>query len=86
MGLLRFAHEEAVNERGVRVLEGVLGACCGHVGDDGIGAHGESADSSGLELMLVQEIEDRQSGEAAALGMQGGGAAIDVVVAGAAGG
>ena len=64
----------------------VPGAGRGDVGDDGVGAHGESADGRGLELVVVDEVEDGEAGEASALGVEGGGAAVDVVVAGGAGG
>ena len=64
----------------------VPGAGRGDVGDDGVGAHGESADGCGLELVVVDEIEDREAGEASALGVERGGAAVDVVVAGGSGG
>ena len=36
--------------------------------------------------MLIEKLEDGLAGEAAAFGVEGGGAAVDVVVAGAAGG
>ena len=65
------------------ILLRVPGAGRGDVGDDGVGAHGESADGRGLELVVMDEVEDGESGEASALGVEGGGAAVDVVVAGA---
>ncbi len=81
VGLLGFADEEAVDEgRCVDFLR-VPGAGGGDVGDDGVGAHGESADGRWLELVVVDEVEDGEAGEASALGVEGGGAAVDVVVA-----
>ena len=62
------------------------GAGRGDVGDDGIGAHGESADGFGVDVVLLQQFEHGVAGEAAAFGVERGGAAVDVVVAGAAGG
>ena len=86
VGLLGFADEEAVDEgRSVDFLR-VPGAGRGDVRDDGVGAHGESADGRGLELVMVDEVEDGESGEASALGVEGGGAAVDVVIAGGSGG
>ena len=58
----------------------------GDVGDDGISAHGETADSFGLDAFLLKEFEYGVSREAATFGIQCGRAAIDVVIAGAAGG
>ena len=81
-----FADEEAVEERCVRLLLSAPCAGRGDVGDDGVGTHGEAADGFRLNLVLLEEFEDRVSGEAAALGVERGGAAVDVVVAGAAGG
>ena len=86
VGFFGFANEEAVDERGVGVMLGAPCAGCGDVGDDRIGAHGESADGFCFNVVFLQEIENCFAGEAAAFGMERGGAAVDVVVAGAAGG
>src|SRR5271170_6872675 len=86
VGLFGFADEEAVDERRRGHLLSVPGACRGDVGDEGVGAHGESTDGRGLELVVVDEVEDGEAGEASALGVEGGGAAVDVVVAVSAGG
>ncbi len=61
-------------------------AGCGDVGDDWVGAHGESADGLGVDVVGFKQIENGVACEAAAFGVQRGGAAVDVVVAGAAGG
>ena len=62
------------------------GAGGGDVGDDGIGAHGEAADGFGVDVICFKQFKDGVAGEAAAFGVERGGAAVDVVVAGAAGG
>ncbi len=62
------------------------GAGRGHVGDDRVGAHGEAADGFGVDAVCFKQFENGVAGEASALGVQRGGAAVDVVVAGAAGG
>jgi hypothetical protein len=89
------AYEEAVDEatfargRGIRLrgpIEGALGAGGGDVGDDGVSAHGEAADGFGLDVAGFEQFKNGVTGEAAALGVEGGGAAVDVVIAGCAGG
>ncbi len=62
--------------------------CAGrrHVGDDGVGAHGEAADGFCIDLVGFEQFEDGVAREAAAFGVERGGAAVDVVVARAAGG
>ena len=84
--LLRFAHEKAVDQTAFAGIAVVLRAGDGHRGDDGIGAEGEAADGVRIEMMLVQQIEDGDAGEASAFGVERGGAAVDVVVAASAGG
>ncbi len=86
VGLLGFADEEALDERGAGALLGAPGAGGGDVGDDGIRAHSESADGVGVDVFLMEKIEDGFAGEAAAFGVERGGPAVDVVVAGAPGG
>ena len=54
--------------------------------DDGVGSHGESADGLRTPVAALDFVEKDAGGEARALGVQGGGAAVDVVVAGAAAG
>ena len=86
VGLLGFADEEALQELRCRVggiealLEGVPRAGAGGVGDERVGSHGEAADGFGLREMLADEVVEDQAGEAAAFGVEGGGAAVDVVV------
>jgi hypothetical protein len=58
------------------------GAGGGDVGDDGVGAHGEPADGFGVDVVGFEQLEDGVAGEAAAFGVERGGAAVDVVVAG----
>jgi hypothetical protein len=84
--LLRFANEEAVEQGAAGVLLCAPGAGRRDVGDDGIGAHGESTDSFGVDSVLFQQFQNGVAGEASAFGVESGGSAIDVVVAGAAGG
>jgi hypothetical protein len=86
VGLFRFADEEAVDQRGAGLGEGAGGAGRGHVRDDGIGAEGEAADGFDRDAVLGEQVEDGVAGETASFSMKRGGAAVDVVVAGAAGG
>ena len=62
------------------------GAGGGDVGDDGIGAHGQAADSFRLDAVLFEQFENGVPGEPAAFGVERGGTAIDVVIARATGG
>ena len=55
-------------------------------GDDWIGAQGEAADGCGVEVVFAEQVKDREAGEAPALGVEGSGAAVDVVIALYAGG
>ena len=86
MGLLRFAHQKAMDQRSTVVLERVAGAGRGDVGDDRIGAHCQSSDRVGLQAVMVEQVQNSEPGQAAALGVQSGGAAVDVVIALGAGG
>jgi len=90
VGLLRLADKEAVDEvsfaRGGGIGEGApvygsLGAGGGYVGDDGVRTHGEAADGLGLDVVSLEQLKNCVPGEAAALGVERGGAAVDVVVA-----
>ena len=56
------------------------GAGAGGVGDQRVGAHGEAADGFGLGDVLADEVVEDEAGEAAAFGVERGGAAVDVVV------
>jgi hypothetical protein len=86
MCLFGFAYEEAVEQGSARIL--LRAPCAGgcDVGDDGICAHGESADGLRIDVILFQKFKHGVPGEAAAFGVKRGGAAVNVVVAGAAGG
>ncbi len=55
-------------------------AGAGGVGDQGVGTHGESAYGFGLRDVLADEVVEDQAGETAAFGVEGGGAAVDVIV------
>ena len=79
------ADEEAVKEFVVAggaavVLVEVPGRGAGGVRDEGVGSHGESADGFGFGEVLADEVVEEKSGEAAALGVEGSGAAVDVVI------
>src|SRR5580658_8155030 len=54
-------------------------------GDDGIGAHGEAADRGRLPVVPENFGEKNFAGKTRTLGIERGGAAVDVVVAGATG-
>ena len=84
VGFLSLPHEKSVQERCTGVLLCTPGAGGSDVGNDGICAHGESADGFSLDAVLVEQVEDRFAGEASAFGVKRGGSAIDVVIAGAA--
>ena len=99
MGLFSFADQEAVDEGwgGAMVFAGVEfeefgvvgelpGGGGGDVGDEGVCAHGEAADGLGGGEVLSNQLQENDSGEAAAFSVEGGGAAIDVVVGLLAGG
>jgi len=85
VGFFSFADEEAMEQWAGGILLRAPGAGCGDVGDDGIGTHGEPADGVGLDAVLLEKLEDGVAGETAAFGVERGGSAVDVVVAGAAG-
>src|ERR1019366_4234717 len=74
--LLRLAHEEAV--------EGSASDSDGHY--DGVGTHGQSADGIGVPSLAAHFIEENLADQLRAASVKRGGAAIDVIVAGAAGG
>jgi len=56
------------------------GAGAGGVGDEGVGSHGESAYGFGVGDVMADEVVEDEAGEAAAFGVEGGDAAVDVVV------
>ena len=74
--LLRFADEESV-QRSAGHRDG---------DNDGIGAHGESTDGVGMPTLGAHFLEKNLADELRSARVERGGAAIDVVVAGAAGG
>src|SRR5271157_1880215 len=86
MGLFRFANQKTVKQWSAGLRLGAPGAGGGHIGNDGVGTHGETSDSLGIDAVLLKQLENRVAGLASALGVECGGAAIDVVVAGSAGG
>jgi len=61
------------------------GASRCYIADDGVSAEGETAHRARPQLVLANKIEHSQAGKAAAFTRQGGGAAIDVVIAGGSG-
>ena len=73
--------QEAVQQRRGRIGLRAPGAGSGNIGNDGVGAHGESADRLGNDRLFFQELKNRVPGEASALGVERGGAAVDVVIA-----
>ena len=80
VSLLGLADEEAVDEGVAVVVQVVPGGGAGGVRDQGVGSHGEAADGLGLGEVLANEVVQHEAGEAAAFGVQRGGAAVDVVV------
>src|ERR1700723_2799059 len=55
-----------------------------HIANDGVCAERKAAHGSRIQLMLTDEIEHRQAGQTATFSSEGGGSAIDVVIAGGA--
>ncbi len=86
VGLLCLADKKTVDEAAFASFCMMLRAGDRYRGDDRIGAQSQAADGMRIEMMFVQQIENGEAGEARAFGVQGGGAAVDVVVATAAGG
>jgi len=80
VGLFGLADEEAVDERVVLMVQVVPCAGAGGVRDQRVGSHGESADGIGVGEVLAYEVVHQEAGEPATFGVQGGGAAVDVVV------
>lgn len=59
------------------------GAGAGGVGDEGVGTHGQAAygfDPIRIRNMFVDEVVEDEAGEAAAFGVEGGDAAVNVIV------
>jgi len=86
VSLLGFANEKAVEERRGGVGLGSPGACGGYVGDDGVRAKRESADCFCVDVILIEKLKNGVAGKASAFCVESGGAAVDVIVARAAGG
>src|ERR1700761_435498 len=84
--LLRLADKKTMNESAFAGVRVALRAGDGDRRDNGVGAQGKATDGVRVEVMLTQQIEDGEAGKASALGVQRGGAAVDVVVAAPAGG
>ena len=55
-------------------------ASTGGVGDEGVGSHGEAADGFCMGDVLANEVVEDETGEAAAFGVEGSDATVDVVV------
>ena len=78
--LFSLADEEAVDERVPMVVEMMPGGGAGGVGNQRVCPHGESADGFGVREALTDNVVQEETGEAAAFGVERGGAAVDVVV------
>jgi len=81
MAFFGLADQKAVQQRRGGIGLRAPSAGRGHVGDDGVGTHGESADGLGIDPVLFQQFKDGVAGKASALGVERGGAAVDVVIA-----
>ena len=81
MRFFLFANEKAVDHRRSWRIQSTPGAGRGGMADDRVGSERESSEGARLQAMLANEIEDSQAGKPAAFAAEGGGAAIDVVVA-----
>src|SRR5437016_11207856 len=94
VGLIRLAHQEAIELEIFADGAGTLGGASlnalraqhGHRRHNRIGAQGEPAYRLRLRAAVVDFLVKHPAHQARALAAQGGGAAINVVVAGAAGG
>jgi hypothetical protein len=86
VSLLGLAHEEAMEQRRVRMRLRAPGAGRGHIRHDGISAHGQPTDGFGVDFVRLKQLKNGVAGEPAAFGVQCCCAAVNVVVAGAAGG
>ena len=86
VSLLRLADQEAVDQWGGRIGERPPGTGGGHVGDDGVGAQGESADGFSIDFIGFEEFKDCVPGEPASNGVERSGAAVDVIIANCPGG
>jgi len=87
--LLGLAHEEALEHlrfglAALNCLDGAPSSGDGNRRNDGVRAHGQSADGLGLNAAPFEQINNGLAGVPAALGVEGGRPAVDVVVAGAA--
>ena len=65
---------------GLDVLRQRPGGGGGGVGDERVCAHGQAADGDGGRHVLADEVVEEYAGEAAAFGVERGGAAVDVIV------
>ncbi len=81
VGFFGLAHEEAVKQRRGGMRLRAPGARGRDIRNDGVGAHGEAADGFRVDLVGFKQLEDGMAGKPAAFSMEGGGAAVDVVVA-----
>ncbi len=84
--LFRLADEKAMQQGCGGVGLRAPGACRGNVAHDWVRAHGESAHGFRVDSVFLQKLKHGVAGEAAAFSVQGGGAAIDVIIAGSTGG
>ena len=83
-GAVRFlclAHQKSMQQRrsGMRLRAPCAGS--GQVRDNRIRSHRQSANSIGASSILLEKLEQGETGETAAFGMERGGAAVNVVVA-----
>jgi hypothetical protein len=79
MGFLCFAHKKTMDRSASLCADDRRG------NNDGIGSHGQPAHRLRLPALLLNEFQKDTSGKFRAMGMKRGGAAINVVVAFAAG-
>ncbi len=85
VGLFGLAHQKAMYQRSVGMLDMIPCAGRGNVGNERVCAHRESADGCGAQIVFADQIVEGQPGKASAFGMERGGSAVDVVVAARAG-
>lgn len=81
VSFLSFADEKSVQWWSGGVGQCTPGAGGGDIGDDGVCAHGEPAHGFSSNALIFKQLEDGVAGEPSAFCVEGGGAAVNVVVA-----
>ena len=81
VGLLCFADEKPVDESALACICMALRTRNRYGRDDRIGTERKAADGMWIEVVLMEKVEDGETGKTRALSMQCCGTAVDVVIA-----